>query len=105
MQSFSQLMTIKKRDEESDMLEVNKLLLNDVMKQRLALLVDRLHWGVSSESKELIDQAIVDIKVFVKQHYSQDSAEFSGLLQPFTDLTFIQHESLSVMRLDESLEN
>lgn len=104
MQGFDKLITVKKRDSEEQMLQVNKLLLNDVLKQRLALLIDRLQWGMASHSKALVSTAVNDIKSFVNQYYADETTAFNALLVPFEQLTFINKQPLSIMRLDEAIE-
>lgn len=100
---FSQVITMKKRDPETEMTEVNTLLINDVLKQRLSLLVDRLDWGMDTHSKEVVVQAAADIKAFVQRHYANQFAEFSGLLEPFADIEFPSKKPLSIMHLDKAV--
>ena len=104
MQGFDKLITVKKRDSEQQMLQVNKLLLNDVLKQRLALLIDRLQWGMASHSKALVTTAVNDIKAFIRQYYANETTAFNELLVPFEQLTFVNKQPLSIMRLDEAVE-
>lgn len=104
LQSLDKLVTVKKRESDDEMLQVNKLLLNDVLKQRLALLVDRLQWGVDSQSKALVDTAVNDIKAFLQQYYEAESTDFDALLVPFTNLKFDFKQPLSIMRLDEAIK-
>ncbi len=101
---FNRLITLKKRESDTDVAEVNAILLNDVMKQRLALLVDRLEWGMSTQSKELVLQAVDDIKQFISQHYTNQFSVFNGLLEPFVNIEFVAKQPLAITRLDQSLE-
>jgi len=98
---FSQMITLKKRSEGDDLTEVDELLINDVLQQRLQLLVDRLDWGMQTQSVSVINKAVKDIQQFIKRHYANESAEFSGMLAPFTEVQFAQKSPLSIMRLDE----
>ena len=104
LDKFGQLFSVKKRDEEASFGQVNKLLLNDVLKQRLALLVDRLEWGVSTRSESIIQQSTQDFKDFIKAYYPNNISEFNDLLNPFNNLQFNLKQPLNITRLDQEIE-
>jgi len=101
---FSDMFTVKKRTENGAMSQVNGLLQNDVLKQRLELLVDRLDWGMQTHSIGTVKQAIADIKTFIKRHYAHDVNEFNLLLEPFMNVEFPTKQNLSIVKLDEAIE-
>lgn len=100
---FSQMITVKKRPEEGDLAEVDDLLMNDVLLQRLGLLIDRLDWGMQTQSLQTVKQASDDIKAFVKRHYAKSFSEFNLLLSPFENMKFANKEALSIMKLDQAI--
>ena len=104
IERFSQLITVKKRDEDSEITAVNRLLVNDVMKQRLALMVDRLEWGLETHSKQIVMQAVKDIKSYIQQNFPMSSAEFNGLLEPFVYFKFMSRRNLSIVKLDQAVQ-
>lgn len=104
MDSFSQLISVKKRQSDTQITEVNSILLNDVMKQRLALLVDRLQWGITTHSKPVVDQTVSDIQEFINQNYTNQSARFNGLLDPFKHIEFVSKRPLTILSLDDAMQ-
>lgn len=96
---FSQMITLKKRSEEGQT-EVDALLANDVLIQRLALLIDRLDWGLKTQSVETVNKAIEDISRFIDRHYKSQNEVFSELLTTFKNLEFSSKQPLSIMQLD-----
>ncbi|MDX1351784.1 MAG: hypothetical protein R3254_02140 [Thiomicrorhabdus sp.] len=103
LERFSQMITVKKRADDS-VTEVDGLLMNDVLSERLALLVNRLDWGLQIQSVQVVTQAVNDIKHFIKRHYAKEFAEFNLLLEPFEQIEFPSKKSLSIMQLDKAIE-
>lgn len=104
LERFSAMITVKKRADETSITNVDSMLSNDVLKQRLALLVDRLDWGLQTQSASMVQQAAADIKKFIKQHYANEFSEFHLLLEPFVNIQFPSKQNLSIMKLDEVVE-
>lgn len=96
---FSQMITLKKRSEEGQT-EVDALLANDVLIQRLALLIDRLDWGLKTQSVETVNKAVEDISGFIDRHYKSQNEAFAELLTTFKNLEFASKQPLSIMQLD-----
>ena len=103
LEKFSQLITVKKRPEDGSSSEVDSLLINDVLLQRLSLLVDRLDWGLQTHSADTVKQAVADIKQFIQRHYAKEFSEFTLLLAPFESVQFPRKNSLAIMKLDEAV--
>lgn len=101
---FSQMITLKKRSEEGQT-EVDALLANDVLIQRLALLIDRLDWGLKTQSVETVNKAVEDISRFIDRHYKSQNEAFSELLTTFKNLEFSSKQPLSIMQLDRLVSN
>lgn len=104
VERFSNLVSVKKRESEEEIMKVNSILHNDVLKQRLALLVDRLDWGVTVESNTFIKQASVNLQTFIDRHYPAESNQFKELLLPFEDVEFSTNRPLSILKLDEAMQ-
>jgi len=100
---FSRMITLKKRPEEGEITTVDTLLIGDVLQQRLALLIDRLDWGLQSYSIQTVSKAMSDIKAFIKRYYEKDVSKFNRLLEPFEGIQFPSHQSLSIVRMDEEI--
>ncbi|GAB6071485.1 hypothetical protein JCM30760_25820 [Thiomicrorhabdus hydrogeniphila] len=105
LSKFSEMFTVKKRTEDGAVTQVDDLLENDVLQQRLSLLVDRLDWGMQTQSLQTVKQATADIKAFIKRHYSQEATEFNLLLEPFLRIQFPRKQNLSIINLDETIEH
>lgn len=101
LERFSAMITIKKRADDATITDVDSMLSNDVLKQRLSLLVDRLDWGLQTESVNVVYQAAADIKTFIKKHYANEFSEFHLLLEPFVHIQFPSKKNLSIMNLDQ----
>lgn len=103
MTKFSQMISIKKRSENGNVTPVDDLLKNDVLLQRLSLLVDRLDWGIQTQSVATVKEASTAIKDFVKRHYAKSSSEFNLLLTPFENIVFESQKPLSILKLDQEV--
>ncbi|WP_029406518.1 hypothetical protein [Thiomicrorhabdus sp. Milos-T2] len=103
MTKFSQMISIKKRSENGDVTPVDDLLKNDVLLQRLSLLVDRLDWGMQTQSVATVKEASNAIKAFVKAHYAKSYSEFNLLLTPFENVEFESKKPLSILKLDQEV--
>ena len=103
LERFSQMITVKKRSDD-DATDVDGLLMNDVLNQRLALLVNRLDWGLQTQSVNAVKQSSNDIKQFIQRHYAKEFSEFNLLLEPFENIEFASKRTLSIMQLDEAIE-
>ncbi len=105
MQKFSQLISLKQRPAEGEIVEVNQLLLSDVVKQRLALMADQIDWGLKTQSHKLIVSSADEIKRTVKEFFPQEFSKFNGLLEEFVNYRFFAKSPLAIMRLDETIQN
>ncbi|BCN92332.1 hypothetical protein THMIRHAM_01170 [Thiomicrorhabdus immobilis] len=103
LNKFSQMITVKKRPEEGALAEVDGLLMNDVLLQRLGLLIDRLDWGMQTHSSQMVNKASDDIKAFIKRHYAKSFSEFNLLLTPFENVQFTDKQTLSIVTLDQAV--
>ncbi len=96
-QTLSSMVSIKKRDAEQEVTQVESLILHDVLIQRALLLVDRIDWAVVSHSTELLTRSVEDLQVYIDQTFPKSSAEFKARLTPFLAQTFEARKPLAIM--------
>ncbi len=95
-QTLSGMVSIKKRDSEAEITQVESLILQDVLIQRALLLVDRIDWALMSQSNTQLQQAVQDLQTYIDQTFPQASAEFKTLLSPFASHQFEVRQPLSI---------
>ncbi|MBF6058969.1 coiled-coil domain-containing protein [Thiomicrorhabdus heinhorstiae] len=98
LQRFSQLVSIKKRDGEEDMTKVESLLMQQVLKQRLLLLVDRLQWAAETRDASQYKEAEKEIEAFAKQHFPQAENGMQKVLLPLREVEFKQPQPLAILQ-------
>ncbi|QCU89217.1 hypothetical protein [Thiomicrorhabdus sediminis] len=103
MSKFGQMFSLRKRSEEGELTSVESLIMNDVLQQRLALLVERLHWALQMQSETQTEQSILSIEQFMERYYPDDFERFALLLTPFKQVDFVSREALSIMTLDKQV--
>ncbi len=96
-QTLSSMVSIKKRDAEQEVTQVESLILHDVLIQRALLLVDRIDWAIVSHSSELLTRSAEDLQTYIDQTFPKSSAEFKALLTPFLAQTFEARKPLAIM--------
>ncbi len=95
-QTFSGLVSIKKRDSEAEITQVESLILQDVLVQRALLLVDRIDWAIVSQSDGLLKQSVQDLQSYIDRTFSADSDKFKALLSPFLAHQFDVRQPLAI---------
>lgn len=95
-QTFSGLVSIKKRDAEAEITQVESLILQDVLVQRALLLVDRIDWAIISQSDTLLKQSVQDLQSYIDRTFSTDSGTFKSLLSPFLVHQFEARQPLAI---------
>lgn len=103
MNKFGQMFSLRKRTEEGELTAVESLIMNDVLQQRLALLVERLHWALQMQSETQTEQSIQSIEQFMERYYPDNVEQFAQLLAPFKQVDFVSREALSIMTLDKQV--
>ncbi|WP_319380487.1 hypothetical protein [Thiomicrorhabdus sp.] len=98
LQRFSQLVTIKKREGEDDMSKVESLLMQQVLKQRLLLLVDRLQWAAETGDGTRYHEAVSAIDSYIKQHFPQAEESIRQTMQPLREVAFKQPQPLAILQ-------
>ena len=96
-QTLSSMVSIKKRDAEQEVTQVESLILHDVLIQRALLLVDRMDWAIVSHSTELLQRSAEDLQAYIDQTFPKSSAEFQTLLTPFLVQTFEARKPLAIV--------
>jgi len=97
---FTGLISVKKRESEAELSSVEGLLLHDVLMQRLALLVDRVHWAASIQSSSEIQKASVDVQAFIDLHFKAQSQAFEVVLVPLKSTVFSHRKPLAVVSVN-----
>ena len=95
---LSNMISFKKREDASQT-QVESLLMKDVVIQRALLLVDRIDWALQSQSASQLYAGVNDLQAFIDRNFTTKTAQFSGLLKPFTEVEFVQRKSLAIVSL------
>jgi len=95
-QTLSSMVSIKKRDSEAEITQVESLILKDVLVQRALLLVDRIDWAIVSQSNTLLKQSVQDLQSYIDRTFSTNSEEFKTLLSPFSTHHFETRQPLAI---------
>ncbi len=96
-QALGSMVSIKKRDAEQEITQVESLILHDVLIQRALLLVDRIDWAVVSSSSELLTRSAHDLQAYIDQTFPQSSAQFKTQLTPFLTHRFEARKPLAIL--------
>jgi len=97
LNKLSGLVSLKKREDSESLSAVESLLRFDVLKQRLSLLIDRLDWAFTTQSAEQVEQASKQIKVFVSQHFPQQTSAFEAALSEVSVQSVSHRETLNII--------
>ena len=100
LEKFTGLISVKKRESETELSSVEGLLLHDVLMQRLALLVDRVQWASSIQSTVELKKATASVQAFIDLHFSAQSQAFETVLTPLNTIEFNQRKPLAVVGLN-----
>lgn len=94
---FSEMFTLKKRQQSDETTRVDDLLQQDVLLQRGLLLIDRIDWAMQTRASEPLLIAVADVQQFIERHFSSHLAQFKNLLDPFLAVDFKSPEPLAIM--------
>ena len=98
---MSQMVTIQKREAAEAQTRVEAVLMQDVMRQRAMLWVDRMEWALQSQNQAAYDKAISDFSDYCTQNFSVKVDELELVLKPFVAYQFNQPKPLVVASLSE----
>lgn len=97
-QAFGSVFTLKKRDSEQDLTQVEQVLMQEVVLQRAYLWIEQLDWAMQMASNSHKERALLQLQNFVSQHWPQASqTELASLLQPYEQFTFKTRPALNVV--------
>ncbi|VAW46300.1 hypothetical protein MNBD_GAMMA03-1769 [hydrothermal vent metagenome] len=94
--TLGSMVSIKKRDSEAEITQVESLILQDVLVQRALLLVDRIDWAIVSQSNTLLERSVHDLQLYIDRTFSRDSDKFKTLLSPFSSYQFDVRQPLII---------
>lgn len=80
IERFKDLIRVQKRESDTSLTAVETLLLEEVLKQRLLLLLDRLQWALDTGTAAEAQVAMQAVVTFVEQHFKAQAAEFERRL-------------------------
>lgn len=96
-QKLMSLFSVRKRDDVGELSEVEQIAQQGVIKQRFSLLLDRLQWAIISGSQQQLESSRQAFNTLVKNQLSASKTEISALLQPITELKFVDRQPLQVI--------
>lgn len=97
LERFSQLFSIRKKDEQQPFTQAELSALQSVIVQRGLLLVDQLEWAVETQNATELSHAIKRLEKFVQRYAPQAQAELEERLAPFKSLKFKARPALHIM--------
>ncbi|NPA71348.1 MAG: hypothetical protein GXO35_00840 [Gammaproteobacteria bacterium] len=97
---LSQMIRVTKRETDTEATQVELMLMEDVLKQRAALLVDRVDWAIQTQSQGLLLAATADLQAFISKKFPEAAAEYEALLAPYKTIQFHKPKPLNIMGLE-----
>lgn len=91
------IFSVRKRESETDLSDVETLMMHDVLIQRGLLLVDRIEWALDSRSKVLLTNSQEALNEFMARHYPEQAEAVAKMLVPFSSLQFKARSPLKVV--------
>ncbi|MBN2606167.1 MAG: hypothetical protein JXR47_02400, partial [Thiotrichales bacterium] len=96
-QKLLSLFSVRKRDSDEALTQVEKIAQQEVIKQRFELLLDRLDWAMVSHSQYQLQSSRDAMTHFVESQLSENKAAFDSLFQPVASLQFHARQPLKVV--------
>lgn len=96
-QKLLSLFSVRKRDGDEALTQVEKIAQQEVIKQRFELLLDRLDWAMVSHSQYQLQSSRDAMTHFVESQLSENKAAFDSLFQPVASLQFHARQALKVV--------
>ncbi|MDX1796407.1 MAG: hypothetical protein R3219_06725 [Hydrogenovibrio sp.] len=96
-QKLMSLFSIKKRAQGDNLTAVEKLVQQDVLKQRMLLLLDRVEWALVANSQQQLETSRQALADYVQQQLPQESATFKSLFKPVETFRFQSRHSLKIV--------
>jgi myosin heavy subunit len=97
LERFSQLFSIRKKDDQQPFTQAELSALQSVIVQRGLFLVDQLEWAVETQNATELALAIERLEKFVQRYAPQARTELDEKLAPFKSLKFKVRPSLHIM--------
>ena len=95
---LSQMVTIQKRDADAGQTKVESLLMEDVLRQRAMLLVDRMDWAMQSQNPSALSAAAGSLQAFVAQNFAEQAAAINAELTAYANVQFVTPKSLGIIQ-------
>ncbi|BBN58516.1 hypothetical protein [Hydrogenovibrio marinus] len=96
-QKLLSLFSVRKRDSDEALTQVEKIAQQEVIKQRFELLLDRLEWAMVSHSQYQLQSSRDAMVHFVESQLSEGKSAFDSLFQPVASLQFHARQPLKVV--------
>lgn len=96
-QKLAGLFTVRKRDADSQLTHAERLVQQDVLKERALLLLDRIDWAMTIESPQLLQNSRQDFEKFMLQTFPEKRAEFNELYAPVQQFQLTAKHALKIV--------
>ncbi|WP_024850097.1 hypothetical protein [Hydrogenovibrio kuenenii] len=96
-QKLLSLFSVRKRDDGDVLTQAEKIAQQGLIKQRFSLLLDRLQWAIISHSQQQLQSSRNALTQFVDSQLSENKTDIDGLLQPISNLKFVERQPLKVV--------
>ncbi|RUM90828.1 MAG: hypothetical protein DSZ27_07685 [Thiomicrospira sp.] len=91
---------VRKRESDTDLSDVESMMMHDVLAQRGLLLVDRIQWALDSQSNALLKSSQVALNQFMVKHFPEQAEKIARLLAPLKQLQFKARSPLKIAEVE-----
>jgi len=92
--------SVRKRESETDLSDVETMMMHDVLIQRALLLVDRIEWALDSRSKVLLTTSQKGLNQFMAKHFPEQADAVEKMLAPLNQLQFKARSPLKIVEAE-----
>lgn len=91
------LFTVKKRDEKTQLTHVERIVQQDVLKERALLMLDRLEWALTTGSDTLFERSKQTFAEYMIQTFPEKSQAFKTLFEPIQTYKIPTQKPLTIV--------
>ncbi|MBD3611945.1 MAG: hypothetical protein HUJ13_06000 [Hydrogenovibrio crunogenus] len=91
---------VRKRESDTDLSDVESMMMHDVLVQRGLLLVDRIQWALDSQSNVLLKNSQEALNQFMATHFPEQAEQVANMLAPLAQVQFKARNPLKIAEVE-----
>lgn len=91
---------VRKRESDTDLSDVESMMMHDVLVQRGLLLVDRIQWALESRSNALLKSSQEALNQFMVKHFPEQAEQIAKMLAPMAQVQFKARNPLKIAEVE-----